>query len=96
MDSVGKEKTKIEQAQRAMRKKEQDEGREWVRRYFTASMDPDPALEALAANVGLSENGDEDKTGGLWRFDSAKAEKVKGEVLSEEEQQKLAAELLGQ
>jgi oxysterol-binding protein-related protein 9/10/11 len=96
MDFVGREKTKIEQAQRAMRKKEQEEGREWERRYFTASMDPDVALESLAANVGLSENGDEDKTGGLWRFDSAKAEKVKGQLLNEEEQATLAAELLGQ
>ncbi|TVY51897.1 Oxysterol-binding protein-like protein, partial [Lachnellula suecica] len=34
MDIVGNEKTKIEEQQRAMRKKEKEEGREWDRRYF--------------------------------------------------------------
>lgn len=96
MDYVGKEKAKIEQAQRAMRKKEQSEGREWERRYFTATSDPDATLEALAANVGLSANGDADKTGGLWRFDAAKAEKVKGQELTQDEITQLAHDLLGQ
>ncbi|KAI1841596.1 hypothetical protein JX265_004674 [Neoarthrinium moseri] len=97
MDSVGKEKTKIEQAQRTMRKKEQDEGRSWERRYFTSVANAsDPTLESLAANVGLNSNGDADKTGGLWRFDPTKAEKVKAQSLSDEEKSKLAAELLGQ
>lgn len=96
MDLVAKEKGKIEQAQRAMRLKERAEGKPWERRYFTAVTDPDEALQALAANVGLSANGDADKTGGLWRFDAAKAAKVKGEILSEEQQKVLARELLGQ
>ncbi|KAI1209516.1 Oxysterol-binding protein [Annulohypoxylon truncatum] len=95
MDYVGKEKARIEQAQRMMRKKEQSEGREWERRYFTAATEPDAALEALATHVGLSANGDADKTGGLWRFDAAKAEKVKGQELSEDEMTQLAHELLG-
>ncbi|KAI1094234.1 Oxysterol-binding protein [Rostrohypoxylon terebratum] len=96
MDYVGKEKAKIEQAQREMRKKEQSEGREWERRYFSAITDPDATLEALAANVGLSANGDADKTGGLWRFDAAKAEKVKGQELTQDEITQLAHDLLGQ
>lgn len=96
MEYVGREKSKIEQAQRAMRKKEQAEGREWERRYFTAATEPDITLETLAPNVGLSTNGDADKTGGLWRFDAAKAEKVKGEELTEEEKIQIARELLGQ
>ncbi|KAI1776769.1 Oxysterol-binding protein [Hypoxylon cercidicola] len=96
MDYVGREKAKIENAQRAMRKKEQSEGRDWERRYFTARADPDPTLTVLAANVGLSSHGDADKTGGLWRFDSAKAEKVKGQELSDEEKIQLAQVLLGQ
>lgn len=96
MEYVGREKTKIEQAQRAMRKKEQSEGRDWERRYFTALGGPDTTLTTLASNVGLSPNGDADKTGGLWRFDAAKAEKVKGQELSEEEKTRLARELLGQ
>ncbi|KAI1112801.1 Oxysterol-binding protein [Nemania sp. NC0429] len=98
MDLVAREKSKIEQAQRALRLKEKAEGRQWERRYFTARADPgaDEALQALAANVGLDANGDADRTGGLWRFDAAKAAAVKGVTLSEEEQKDLARELLGQ
>lgn len=98
MDYVGKEKTKIEQAQRTMRKKEQDEGRKWERRYFVAlpESETDATLQSLAPNVGLNTNGDADKTGGLWRYDAAKADKVKGQELTEDEKSKLALELLGQ
>ncbi|KAI1137910.1 Oxysterol-binding protein [Hypoxylon sp. FL0543] len=96
MDYVGREKAKIEQAQRNMRKKEQAEGREWERKYFSALKEPDATLEALAPNLGLSTNGDSDKTGGLWRFDVVKAEKARGEELSEEEKVQIARELLGQ
>ncbi|KAI1638138.1 hypothetical protein F4809DRAFT_270807 [Biscogniauxia mediterranea] len=96
MDMVGKEKTKIEQAQRAMRKMEQAEGRVWERRYFTARTDEDPDLATLADYVGLNPNGDADKTGGLWRFDAAKAEKAAAQVLSEDEKAQIAKELLGQ
>ncbi|KAI1363946.1 hypothetical protein F5Y08DRAFT_224330 [Xylaria arbuscula] len=96
MDSVGREKTKIEQAQRAMRKKEQAEGRQWERRYFTACTSPDVTLHTLASHVGVDENGDADKTGGLWRFDANKAAKVQNETLSDEEKVALARELLGQ
>ncbi|KAI8629208.1 Oxysterol-binding protein [Xylariaceae sp. FL1651] len=96
MDYVGKEKTKIEQAQRALRKKEQSEGREWDRMFFTRRTDADPTLESLAQYVGLQPNGDSDKTGGLWRFDAAKATKAKGQVLGDDEKAKLARELLGQ
>ncbi|KAL7628324.1 Oxysterol-binding protein 4 [Parahypoxylon ruwenzoriense] len=96
MDLVGREKGKIEHAQRAMRKKEQAEGREWERRYFTALAEPDDTLEILAPIVGLNTNGDSDKTGGLWRFDEGKAEKVKDQELSEDEKTALAQELLGQ
>ncbi|KAI2629487.1 Oxysterol-binding protein [Xylaria nigripes] len=96
MDLVGKEKTKIEQAQRAMRKQEQSEGKLWQRRYFTARPDPDETLQTLAANVGLDSNGDSDRTGGLWRFDADKAAKSKEDNPSEEERKKIARELLGQ
>lgn len=101
MDFVGREKSKIENAQRALRKKEKDEGRVWERRYFSdavAAGHKDPVLEKLAKIVGLSETGDADKTGGLWRFDAAKAEKVKAQQqeLTEDEKAALAKELLGQ
>ncbi|KAL2154123.1 hypothetical protein VTH82DRAFT_2799 [Thermothelomyces myriococcoides] len=98
LDTVSVEKSKIENAQREMRAKERAEGRTWQRRYFTARTDaPDPVLAKLGPVVGLPENGDADKTGGLWRFDEAKFEAaLKEPPLSEEEASKLARELLGQ
>ncbi|KAI0478206.1 hypothetical protein F4859DRAFT_513791 [Xylaria cf. heliscus] len=95
MDYVGREKTKIEQAQRALRKKEQAEGKQWERRHFTAQPD-DETLQTLAVHVGLDPNGDIDRTGALWRFDAAKTDKAKAETLSDEEKTVLANELLGQ
>ncbi|KAK8045484.1 hypothetical protein PG993_005508 [Apiospora rasikravindrae] len=95
MDSVGKEKSKIENAQRTMRKKEQTEGREWERRYFKA-IENDAALQSLAKNVGLTPNGDSDKTGGLWRFDQSLADKANKLDLTQADKDKIALELLGQ
>ncbi|KAK7942528.1 uncharacterized protein PG986_011641 [Apiospora aurea] len=95
MDSVGKEKSKIENAQRNMRKKEQSEGREWERRYFKA-VENDAALQSLAKNVGLTPNGDSDKTGGLWRFDQTMADKANKQDLTQADKDKVASELLGQ
>ena len=96
MDAVGVEKGKIEKAQREARAREAAEGLAWERRYFTAAVPPDAALEALGAKVGLATHGDADRTGGLWRFDEAKADKVREEKLGEKEAAALAAELLGQ
>ncbi|KAL2262751.1 hypothetical protein VTK26DRAFT_188 [Humicola hyalothermophila] len=98
LDTVGIEKSKIENAQREMRAKEKSEGRTWPRRYFTAQNGvPDPVLVSLGRTVGLAENGDADKTGGLWRFDRAKAEEaLNAPRLSEEDTRALAKELLGQ
>ncbi len=57
----------------------------------------DPVLSSLAAFVGLSPTGDADKTGGLWRFDAAKAAKARAAPpLSEAEATELAREYLGQ
>ncbi|KAI1331007.1 Oxysterol-binding protein [Xylariaceae sp. FL0255] len=96
LDQVHREKTKIEMAQRAMRKKEQSEGRMWQRRFFTIRTEPDPVLESLAPLVGLDPQGDADKTGGLWRFDPVKTEKVKDEKLTAEEKAAMARDYLGQ
>ncbi|AEO65794.1 uncharacterized protein THITE_2113234 [Thermothielavioides terrestris NRRL 8126] len=98
LDTVSQEKGKIENAQREMRAREKAEGRTWQRRYFTARSDnPDPILRSLGPVVGLPANGDADKTGGLWRFDSAKAmEACNQPPLSEAESAQLAKELLGQ
>lgn len=75
MDLVGAEKTKIEESQRELRRQEKAEGRVWQRRYFTA-VENDPVLAKLGSIVGT--NGDADKTGGVWRFDEAKAAAVAG------------------
>lgn len=66
MDTVGIEKSKIEIAQRELRKKEQAEGREWQRRFFKRLPGPCPIFEKLARVVG--ERIESDKTGGIWRF----------------------------
>ena len=70
MDTTGAEKGKIEDEQRAMRKKEQEEKREWQRKYFNR-LDKDADFDKLAAAV--SEPLEAEKTGGVWRFNSAAA-----------------------
>lgn len=97
---MGVEKTKIENAQREKRAAERAEGTTWPRRYFSLAPDdgsPDAVLAALGAVVGVPEHGDADKTGGLWRFDKAKADEVKARpALSADELAAIAKELLGQ
>jgi oxysterol-binding protein-related protein 9/10/11 len=96
LDRLSAEKSKIENAQRAARAKEKADGRMWQRRYFSVRTDPDPILTSLGGHVGLSDHGDSDKTGGLWRFDKAKAEKARAEPpIGKEEAAKLAKQLLG-
>lgn len=75
MDTVGIEKSKIENAQRELRKKEQAEGREWQRRFFKRVPLPCPTFEKLARPI--AEKIESDKTGGVWRFDSDKAQSAK-------------------
>lgn len=69
MDIVHVEKSKIENTQREMRKKEQAEGREWQRRFFKRSSPPDPIFEKLARSIP-GERIEAEKTGGVWRFDA--------------------------
>jgi oxysterol-binding protein-related protein 9/10/11 len=95
MDATSVEKGKIENAQRAMRIKEREDGKTWERRYFTAREGEDAILEALGPAAGVPVDGDADKTGGLWRFDLAKAEKAAAQVLSEKDTARLEKELLG-
>lgn len=97
MDTVGREKTKIENAQRELRAKEKAEGRMWQRRYFSVRVDPDPVLVDLGKVVGVPDHGDGDKTGGVWRFDQAKAERVRAELpLDDTAKESFAREYLGQ
>ena len=70
MDLVHVEKSKIENAQRELRKKEKDEGRVWERRFFEKH-DKSEIFESLAG--GYCPTGIEaEKTGGVWRFDETK------------------------
>lgn len=69
MDTVGAEKSKIENSQRELRRKEQSEGREWERRFFKR-VQGCSIFEALAGPIG--EKIESDKTGGVWRFDEKK------------------------
>ena len=71
MDTTGNEKSKIENQQRELRRKEQAEGKEWERKYFSQVPEAGPTWDKLAASVG--EKIDSERTGGIWRFDEEKA-----------------------
>ena len=76
MDSVSHHKATIENAQRDLRKKEKQEGRDWERRFFTRIQHPEPVFDNLAKLITHAAGwaGPEtDKTGGVWRFDPEKA-----------------------
>lgn len=96
MDTVSIEKGKIEQAQRDLRNKERAEERTWERRYFSAVPAEDQVLKQLGEAAGVPLNGDQDKTGGLWRFDAEKAAKVATQKLSADQLQEIEKEVLGQ
>lgn len=96
MDAVSVEKGKIEQAQRNLRTKERSEDRTWDRRFFTAVEGDDDTLIALGKDAGVPLDGEQDKTGGLWRFDTDKAVKAAAERLSLEDVARIQQEVLGQ
>ncbi|TGZ81495.1 Oxysterol-binding protein [Ascodesmis nigricans] len=72
MDTTGVEKSKIENEQRELRKKEKEEGREWERRFFTR-VEENKLFKTLAERVGIEP--EPEKTDGVWIFDEAKAAK---------------------
>ena len=72
MDQVHQEKSKIENEQRELRRKEHAEGREWERRFFKRNDKPESLWEKLAKPIG--ERIEADKTGGVWRFNESKKE----------------------
>lgn len=96
MDTVSIEKGKIEQAQRDLRNKERSEERSWERRYFSAVTTDDLVLKELGEAAGVPLNGDQDKTGGIWRFDTEKFAKASAQKLSSEQLQSIEKEVLGQ
>ncbi|KAJ6115856.1 hypothetical protein N7523_006273 [Penicillium sp. IBT 18751x] len=75
MDAVSAHKSRIENAQRELRRIEKSEGREWERRFFSRidPKDDDPEVQKLANALDLPSNLDGDKTGGIWRFDAQRA-----------------------
>ncbi|KAJ5235178.1 uncharacterized protein N7469_004346 [Penicillium citrinum] len=79
MDAVSHHKSRIENAQRELRRVEQSEGHEWVRRFFNRieEKDDDPLFKDLASELGISGNLEGEKTGGIWRFNAASAADAK-------------------
>ncbi|KAI5360795.1 Putative oxysterol-binding protein [Septoria linicola] len=75
MNTTHVEKTKIEEFQRATRKKEQAEGREWQRAFFSKT-DKLPIFERLIKEVPYGSL-EKDQTGGIWVFDQGKAANAK-------------------
>ena len=74
---TGMEKSKIENEQREMRKREKEEGRVWPRRYFS-KVNNDEKFQALADQAGVTAE-PERTGGGMWVFDREKYLKVKAE-----------------
>jgi hypothetical protein len=83
MDETSHYKSRIENAQRALRRKEQEEKREWKRVFFSNVDSKDPnevefgklVKMMMHPSVGAStwEGVAPDKTSGVWRFDDKKA-----------------------
>ncbi|KAF1348169.1 hypothetical protein BDV97DRAFT_217760 [Delphinella strobiligena] len=71
MDTTSSEKSLIENQQRAMRKQEKEENREWERRYFKQK-ERHELYERLAKEIPGGEI-DSDKTNGIWHFDPERA-----------------------
>ncbi|KAJ9610373.1 Oxysterol-binding protein 4 [Cladophialophora chaetospira] len=85
MDAVAHHKSRIENAQRALRKKEQEEKRDWDRVFFSQA-DPKDKLEQTFAGLvkittslgaGSWEGVAPEKTAGVWRYDENKAAKAR-------------------
>ena len=78
MDATSEAKSKIENAQRELRKIEKSENREWERRFFNR-VDPkeDEVFMRLATMLdltgGISSGIESDKTNGVWRFDNERS-----------------------
>lgn len=88
MDATSHYKSRIENAQRALRRKEQEEKREWKRVFFSNADAKDPREDQFqelvkmitsSASVGAStwEGVAPEKTAGVWRYDEKKAAEAK-------------------
>lgn len=68
------EKSKLEEAQRAMRKAEPDYGALWEPLFFTSTKDEYPEFKTLASVTGWKLQAD--RTKGVWRYDEKKAKQA--------------------
>lgn len=75
LNTTAAEKSVIEEQQRALRKKEKAEGKEWEGRFFSRTTKA-PKLDALIKEVPHGSL-DKDQTDGIWEFDAAKAKDAK-------------------
>ena len=75
MQGTSNKKSVIEESQRALRKKEKDEGREWERTFFSRVNN----LESFEKLVKQLPGGstEKDHTNGIWVFDMEKARNAK-------------------
>ncbi|KAF7511694.1 hypothetical protein GJ744_003857 [Endocarpon pusillum] len=77
MDAVSFHKSKIENAQRELRKKEKEESRDWERKFFkTLPEDDDPTFKKLVKMISGATawaGVEAEKTAGVWRFDPERA-----------------------
>jgi oxysterol-binding protein-related protein 9/10/11 len=77
MDATSFHKSKIENAQRELRKKEKEDGREWERKFFkNVREDEDPTFSKLVKMIGgltAWAGVEAEKTSGVWRFDKDRA-----------------------
>ncbi|OJJ85518.1 OSBP family protein [Aspergillus glaucus CBS 516.65] len=74
MDATSAHKSRIENAQREMRKIEKAENREWERRFFNrVNENDDETFLQLARMLQITGSLDTDKTNGVWRFDREQA-----------------------
>ncbi|KAI9798180.1 MAG: Oxysterol binding protein [Piccolia ochrophora] len=78
MDKTSAAKSKIENQQRDLRKKEQSDSREWERRYFSRVEAKDTVFESLGPKAGES-SAEPEKTDGVWRWDQKKYDALHGD-----------------
>ena len=79
--TIGHEKSKIENEQREMRKREKGNGTEFPRRYFSRAKE-DPMAEKLAEGMKgeTSMKGDMDGHHGLWMWDEEKYQRIQSNL----------------
>ncbi|KAI2616201.1 Oxysterol-binding protein [Hypomontagnella submonticulosa] len=71
--ATGHEKGKIENAQRALRRQEKDDGKTWEMRYFTQT-EKDPVAEQLSISSKTATADGVDKM--VWKFDEDKYSRI--------------------